>query len=736
MILGATITGSLILNGVNLASITGSETSINALNSFTASAATTGSNVFKSNQTVTGSVDITGSLTVVGPITGTVTTASYVLNAVSASYAANATTASYALVSTSASFALNATSASYALNATTASYALIATSASYSNNSTSASYAANSDLLDGRDSLTFATTGSNAFVGTQNINGSVAITGSLTTTGAITAQTLNVQQVTSSIVYSSGSNVFGNSLSNTQSMTGSVGITGSLSVNGNITGSIIKVNELINVSDSTTNVTTFGSIGYNGTIGNFWRTKAGTFADFAFIRESGAYVLRNAVGTDNLYAAGDLNITGALNGTSATFSGALTAVNISNNGIYYGRANASFPATSLGYFALKTNNLDGERGGLTVQVSNSTSTFIDALTINYTGAATFTSSVTVGTDIVLSAANPFVYGGTSVGAVGISNISGSSYMKIYAASHATLANLTQFVNNGSTSLTIASTGAATFSSSVTAAGATFSGTTAVASAAGTSQMRIDRSGTVARIQNYDTGQAANISLAHDGGNVGIGTTSPSKILTVRHGDAGGVRVEYSGNTDNLLIDASSIQAFANTTPSALKLQVSGGNVLIGTTTDSGYKLDVTGEFRATGAATIGGNIQTKTQKLINNAGNFAAMVHKVQGASGTFSSCVITCNLGGAGGWGYIINGGGTGLGMFQSGGGYVNGSANFTHGTVIGGGFTVTCDSGTNIIRFTSSYYPGVHPFISIQMFSSLQQTTFSDSDITITFS
>jgi hypothetical protein len=104
-----------------------------------------------------------------------------------------------------------------------------AISASYAQ---TASYAANSDLLDNRDSTTFANTGSNSFVGTQNINGAVAITGSLTTTGAITAQTLNVQQVTSSIIYSSGSNVFGNSLSNTQSMTGSVGITGSLAVTG------------------------------------------------------------------------------------------------------------------------------------------------------------------------------------------------------------------------------------------------------------------------------------------------------------------------------------------------------------------------------------------------------------------------------------------------------------------------------------------------------------------------
>jgi hypothetical protein len=90
----------------------------------------------------------------------------------------------------------------------------------------SASYAANADLLDGQDSSVFATTGSNQF------NGSQTITGSLTVTGQITAQTLNVQQVTSSIVYSSGSNIFGSSLSDTQQLTGSVSVTGSMNVNG------------------------------------------------------------------------------------------------------------------------------------------------------------------------------------------------------------------------------------------------------------------------------------------------------------------------------------------------------------------------------------------------------------------------------------------------------------------------------------------------------------------------
>jgi hypothetical protein len=43
-----------------------------------------------------------------------------------------------------------------------------------------ASYASNSDLLDGKDSSTFATTGSNTYIGNQNVTGSLGINGSLT----------------------------------------------------------------------------------------------------------------------------------------------------------------------------------------------------------------------------------------------------------------------------------------------------------------------------------------------------------------------------------------------------------------------------------------------------------------------------------------------------------------------------------------------------------------------------
>jgi hypothetical protein len=74
--------------------------------------------------------------------------------------------------------------------------------------------------------------GSTRLNGNTQVTGSLNVSGSITTTGTITAQTLVVQTVTSSIIYSSGSNVFGNSVSNTQQFTGSVSVTGSLTVLG------------------------------------------------------------------------------------------------------------------------------------------------------------------------------------------------------------------------------------------------------------------------------------------------------------------------------------------------------------------------------------------------------------------------------------------------------------------------------------------------------------------------
>jgi hypothetical protein len=142
-----------------------------------------------------GNVYISGSLGVSGGITGSLFgTAS---QAVSSSYALTASSA------ISSSFALTASSA------ISASYAFTASSAS---TAFSASFAATSSFAN-----------------------------NFTVANTLTAQTIVVSTISSSVVYSSGSNIFGNSLSNTQTFTGSVGITGSLNLRGNqlISGSLI-----------------------------------------------------------------------------------------------------------------------------------------------------------------------------------------------------------------------------------------------------------------------------------------------------------------------------------------------------------------------------------------------------------------------------------------------------------------------------------------------------------------
>jgi hypothetical protein len=100
------------------------------------------------------------------------------------------------------------------------------------------SYTASQNILNG----TYATTGSNTFAGIQTVNSNLVVTGS------ITAQTLVVQTVSSSVIYSSGSNVFGNNIANTQVMTGSLLVTGSstfsgsVSLNGTLTAGLANGN--------------------------------------------------------------------------------------------------------------------------------------------------------------------------------------------------------------------------------------------------------------------------------------------------------------------------------------------------------------------------------------------------------------------------------------------------------------------------------------------------------------
>ena len=433
---------------------------------------------------VTGSAQVSGSLSVTGGITGsfqgTATTASYVLNAVSASFAtstATATTASYVLNAVSSSFATStatATTASYVLNAVSSSFV---TSASYVLNAVSASFA------------TTAVTSSfaNAF----------------TVAGTLTAQTLVVQTITSSVVYSSGSNIFGNSVSNTQNLTGSVGITGSLTLNN------------IAIPTSASLASTY---------------------------------LPLAGGT----------LTGALSGTSATFSGAISGasgtiesggLNIKGTGAtaYPSMLRLSNASNASYYWDIWRDNTTGKLNfGGASGVPIATFLSMDGST----GAATFSSSVTA--NQIISTTTAAGYAAVLTNTNGASDANGllvkagstSSEYVVRFANQTDAATFFTVKGNGNVGIGSANPTAklevrglsTTYPSATITAGdlivdtdnkTVYIGRQSNTSGDNTKVIMRSRTGTVGF--SYDPSES--ITYFNDG-NVGIGTTSPSKQFTV------------------------------------------------------------------------------------------------------------------------------------------------------------------------------------------------------------
>jgi hypothetical protein len=254
----------------------------------------------------------------------------------------------------------------------------------------------------------FATTGSNQF------NGSQAITGSLTVTGQVVAQTLNVQQVTSSIVYSSGSNIFGNTLGNIQQFTGSVSVTGSLAVAGAVSGTSAAFSGLITGQTTSAATITQNFLAYNS---------GGSISGASYDFQSG--------------------------GTSQT-----------------ARISANYEASSPDRMAMRF--LVGQGSGLVeiLKLFNSTMTV--------TGAATFSSSVTAGSTItnLTSGGDAILYAKNgTVTTMVVANTTGE-LMGIGG----TETNHPYIIRTANTErFRIASTGAATFTGALSGTSATFSG---------------------------------------------------------------------------------------------------------------------------------------------------------------------------------------------------------------------------------------------------------------------
>jgi len=272
---------------------------------------------------------------------GSATTAGFASTAGNASTADSATSASYALT---ASFASNLPlTASYANNAASASFALTASfasniplTASYANNAASASYALTASFTPNSNSgsysvsasyaltasyasnvpltSSYAISASNALTSSYAIDFNVS--GNLVVGGNITAQTLHVQTITSSVIYSSGSNIFGDSTADTQTLNGTVSVSGSLNVTGSAT--------INNLTGSLYGTSSWASNANNATTASY--ANNATTASYAATATSGAYAVNATtasyanVATSASYAATATSGAYAVNATTASYA--------------------------------------------------------------------------------------------------------------------------------------------------------------------------------------------------------------------------------------------------------------------------------------------------------------------------------------------------------------------------------------------------------------------------------
>jgi hypothetical protein len=304
----------------------------------------------------------------------------------------------------------NATSASYV------EYSNVANKPALISGSSQVSYTGLSNIPSGIVSSSAQITGYNVFAttGSNQFNGSQAVTGSLTVTGQVVAQTLNVQQVTSSIVYSSGSNIFGNSLGNTQQFTGSVSVTGSQTIYGKVGIDALSSYAKFNISTGNDNQMSIGTTSVGQTAGIFLADGPST-SSVGYKWEFGKDINNDFF----IYSYGTAGFPFKINyaSGSATFSSSVTATNLyssGNSGIGTSTPQSIANGISLTigdsatqhqpYLAFRRNSTGGYWAGINWYDQTTRKSFIEEnsdfdlrfgtsntlrLTISSTGVATF-----------------------------------------------------------------------------------------------------------------------------------------------------------------------------------------------------------------------------------------------------------------------------------------------------------------------------------------------------------
>ncbi len=331
------------------------------------------------------------------------------LNAASGSYANSASFASDISTNSASIASLETVSGSYANSASFASDISTNSASIASLETVSGSYA-NSASFASSISANSSSIGSlNAVSSSYLLNTTDTLTGDLTVTGNIIATTLNVQDVTASVVYSSGSNIFGSSSIDTQQFTGSIKVSGSVDLQagdaifaGSVTANSLTVDDITidgsTISDSSALTISSGddiTIDADSDI-----NLDANGADIRFKDNGTAFVEFNSstgtafAGTISTVGASTFNLGEGVFTKAVNTSNAIASSNVWGYGLYEG-------ASRIGEFSMVRD------GSSSVYVGTSfagqklilgTAAKVTALTIDASQNSTFAGEVTLSTE--------------------------------------------------------------------------------------------------------------------------------------------------------------------------------------------------------------------------------------------------------------------------------------------------------------------------------------------------
>jgi len=230
-----------------------------------------------------------------------------------------------------------------------------------------------------------------------------------------------------------------------------------------------------------------------------------------------------------------------------------------------------------------------------------------------------------------------------------------------------------------------------------------------------------------------TGSIVNQGLIVDnGGNVGIGTDDPKRPLQV--GATTAFPISFNGNYPDIHMNTYYESGWrVHTTGYGAKTTFNGatGEFTFSNTsgsTTAGDTFTPNDRFTILANGKIGIQNTAPTSKLevgvanvknaiaLNGGPNGAAtVIEMVDAKSGAYSNVTIDVQLAGAGGYFYQVQVAGTSGSRYQTGGGYTNGTGNFSQSTATGAGWTVSSPT-SNLIRFVSNL-AGTHPVAWIKI-------------------